>query len=86
MLTQGTYCQQLQSLLLLHLLHQSYSEQSSPLKERQHTKLDEYVNFLKTLGKTDDEIFSTLRMCYEEPEELAEISTYPTGVHKAQDF
>ena len=62
------------------------AETSSSLKEKQHTKLDEYVNFLKTSGKTDDEIFSTLRMYYKEPEELAEISTYPAGVHKAQDF
>ena len=62
------------------------TETSSPPKEKQHTKLDEYVNSLKTLGKTDNEIFSTLKMCYEEPEELAEISTYPNGVHKAWDF
>ena len=62
------------------------AETSSPSKEKQHTKLEEYVNSLKTSGKTDDEIFSTLRMCYKEPEELDEVSTYPDGVHKAQDF
>ena len=50
-----------------------------------HSKLDEYVNSVKTSGKSDDDIFSVLKMCYEElSEELAE--TFTSGVQRAQDF
>ena len=50
-----------------------------------HSKLDEYVNSLKTSGKSDDDIFSVLKICYEEPsEELAEVFT--PGVQRAWDF
>ena len=39
-------------------------------------KLDKYVNSLKTSGKSDNDIFSVLKMCYEElSEELAEVFT-----------
>ena len=59
----------------------------TPSKINQQTKLNEYINSLKTSGKNDEEIFSTLKMCYEEPpEELAEVSVYPPGVQKAWDF
>ena len=46
------------------------------------SKLDEYVNSLKTSGKSDDDIFSVLKMCYEEPsEELAEVFTPESKEH-----
>ena len=49
------------------------------------SKLDEYVNSLKTSGKSNNDIFSVLKMCYKEPSEgLAEVFT--PGVQKAQDF
>ena len=50
------------------------------------SKLDEYINSLKTSGKSNNEIFSTLKMCYEQPlEEIASIALTP-GILKAQDF
>ena len=62
------------------------TEISTP-KANPQTKLDEYINSLKTLGKNDEEIFSTLKMCYEgPPEELAKVSVYPPRVQKAWDF
>ena len=50
------------------------------------SKLDQYINFLKAAGKTDNDIFSVLNMCYEEPtEELAEVHL-SKGIRKARDF
>ena len=38
--------------------------------------LDEYVNLLKTSGKSESNILEVLTTCFEEPtEEIAEIST-----------
>ena len=38
--------------------------------------LDEYVNSLKTLGKSESNILEVLTTCFEEPtEKIAEIST-----------
>ena len=49
-------------------------------------KLDKYINSLKTSGKSDEEIFSTLKMCYKEsPEEITSVALTP-GILKAQDF
>ena len=51
-----------------------------------HSKLDEYVNSLKTSGKSDDEIFSTLKICYEESsKEIALVALTPR-ILKVQDF
>ena len=49
------------------------------------SKLNKYVNSLKISGKSDDDIFSVLKMYYEEPsEELAEVFT--PGIQRAWDF
>ena len=41
-----------------------------------HCALDEYVNMLKTSGKSEANILEVLTTCYEEPsEEISEIST-----------
>ena len=49
------------------------------------SKLNKYVNSLKTSSKSDDDIFSVLKICYKEPsEKLAEVFT--PGVQRAQDF
>ena len=63
------------------------TEITTPPKINWQTKLNKYINSLKTSEKNNKEIFSTLKMCYEEPpEELAEVSVYPPGVQKAWDF
>ena len=59
---------------------------STPPDPAPSSKLDQYINSLKAAGKTDNDIFSLLNMCYEEPaEELAEIRL-SKGIRKARDF
>ena len=66
--------------------HTETSSLSQEIPTSPQFKLDKYINFLKTSGKSDEEIFSTLKMCYEESlEEIASVAFTP-GILKAQDF
>ena len=48
----------------------------NPFTPAPKTALDEYVNSLKTSGKSESNILDVLTTCFEEPtEEIAEIST-----------
>ena len=48
----------------------------NPFTPVPHSALEEYVNSLKTSGKSKSDILAVLTTCYEEPaEEIAEIST-----------
>ena len=48
----------------------------NPFKPTPKSALNEYVNSLKTLGKSESNILDILTTCFEEPaEEIAEIST-----------
>ena len=68
----------------IHHTETSLSSQEIPTPPQ--SKLDEYVNSLKTSRKSNEEIFSTLKMCYEEsPEEIASVALTP-GILKAQNF
>ena len=54
----------------------------NPFAPTPKSALDEYVNSLKTSGKSESNILNVLTTCFEEPrEEIAEIST-----PRAMDF
>ena len=68
----------------IHHTETSLSSQEIPTPPR--SKLDKYVNSLKTSRKSNEEIFSILKMRYEEsPEEITSVTLTP-GILKAWDF
>ena len=60
----------------IRITHTQPELSRNPFTPPPHSALDEYINLLKTSGKSKSNILEVLTTCFEEPaEEIAEIST-----------